>query len=82
MAARTNDRLLCEQHVVPDDRIGHSIDGPPRVQMGPGKKPSRVLRHNLKSIRPDTRPDSDGEVIKAGHVSLTKIDIREIGRMG
>jgi 5'-nucleotidase len=39
-------------------------------------------RHNLKSIRPDTRPDSDGEVIKAGHVSLTKIDIREIGRMG
>lgn len=37
--------------------------------------------HNLKTYRMDKRPDADSEVIKAGHVSMTKIDIREIGRM-
>lgn len=37
-------------------------------------------RHNLKSIRADTSPGTDAEVIKEGHISLTKIDIREIGR--
>lgn len=37
-------------------------------------------RHNLKVYRSDPRPEADGVVVQNGQVSLTRIDLRDLGQ--
>jgi 5'-nucleotidase len=53
--------------------LGHSFYG------SCFQKTGDRYHHNLKTYQPDERPQADGVVIRAGHVSVTRLDMRDLG---
>jgi 5'-nucleotidase len=53
--------------------LGHSFYDSCFEQVG------AQYRHNLRNYRPDLREQADSEVVKKGHVSITRIDLRDLG---